>query len=62
MRYLAALQNEIAAAKGRGRNATATEAENYLAQLKSSDLKDKNLDAVRSQMIDYILKLSAAQT
>jgi hypothetical protein len=60
MRYLAALQDEIAAAKSRGGNATATEAENYLAQLKSSDLKDKDLDAVRSQMIDYILKLSSS--
>jgi hypothetical protein len=59
---LAALQNEIATAKGRGKNDTATEAENYLARLKSSDLKDENLDAVRSQIIDYILKLSPAQT
>jgi hypothetical protein len=62
MRYLAALQNQIATAKGRGKNGTATEAENYLARLKSSDLKNENLDSVRSQMIDYILNLSAAQT
>lgn len=36
MRYLTALQSETATAKGRRRNATTTEAENYLAQLKSS--------------------------
>lgn len=60
MRYLAALQDEIAAAKSRGESVTSIEAENYLAQLKSSDLKEQDLDAVRSQMIDYILILSSS--
>jgi len=60
MRYLAALQNEIAAAKSRGENTTVTEAENYLAQLKSCNLEDQDLDAIRSQMIDHILMLSSS--
>jgi hypothetical protein len=55
MRYLAALQNAITAAKGQGKDTT--EAEAYLANLKSSDLTNRDLDAIRSQMINYILAL-----
>jgi hypothetical protein len=60
MRYLAALQNAIVSAKAQRRNTSA--AENYLTQLKSSNLANQDLDAIRSQMIQYILSLTSSST
>jgi hypothetical protein len=60
MRYLTALQNAISSAKTQGKNTSA--AENYLTQLKSSDLTNQDLDAIRSQMIQYILSLTSSSS
>ncbi len=55
IRYLTTLQNTISLAKSQGKDTT--DAENYLANLKKSDLSSQNLDAVRGQMINHILSL-----
>jgi hypothetical protein len=55
MRYLATLQAAISAHPG----TTATEANNWLTTLKSTDLSSVDLDEIRDQMIDYILLLDA---
>jgi hypothetical protein len=60
MRYLTALQNAISSAKIQGKNTS--EAENYITQLKSSDLTNQDLDAIRSQMIRHILSLTSSST
>ncbi|MDD2954483.1 MAG: DUF2341 domain-containing protein, partial [Parabacteroides sp.] len=61
MRYLTTLQNAITVAKNSNPdNTTATEAENYLTNLKSSDLVNQDLSAVRSRMTDYILALQSS--
>jgi len=53
MKYLATLQAAITANPG----TTATEADNWLASLKTTDLSTVNLDEIRSKMTDYILTL-----
>jgi len=55
MRYLATLQNTINLAKSEGKDTSV--AESWLANLKGSDLNSQDLDAVRLQMINYILSL-----
>ena len=55
MRYLTALQNTIKSAKSQGKDTS--EAERWLVNLKKSNLATLDLDAVRLQMIDYILSL-----
>lgn len=56
VRYLATLQAAITAHPG----SNATTANNWLTTLKSTDLTTVDLDAVRSQMIDYILAITGA--
>lgn len=53
VRYLTTLLELIEEAKAEGKDAS--DAENWLADLKSSNLATKDLDAVRSEMIGYIL-------
>jgi len=53
--YLTTLLNVIDEASTQGKDTS--EAENYLANLKASDLTTKDLDVVRSEMIDHILYL-----
>ena len=55
VRYLATLQNTIKSAKSQGKDTSA--AESWLANLKKSDLTTQDLDAVRLQMINYIISL-----
>lgn len=55
VRYLTALQNTIITANAQGKDTT--EAENYLANLKNSDLSSQDLDVVRSQMANYTIEL-----
>jgi len=55
VRYLTTLQNAIRLAKSQGKDTS--EAESWLANLKDSDLTSQDLDAVRLQMINYILSL-----
>jgi len=55
VRYLTTLQNTIILAKSQGKDTTA--AENYLANLKKSDLSSQDLDVVRGEMINHILSL-----
>ena len=55
MRYLTTLQNTIRLAKSQGKDTSA--AESWLANLKDSDLTSQDLNAVRLQMINYILSL-----
>jgi hypothetical protein len=56
MRYLATLQNAITVAKGQSKDTA--EAENYLANLKTSNLANQDLNTVRSQITNYILTLT----
>jgi len=53
VRYLTTLLELIEEAKAAGKDTS--DAENWLADLKSADLMTKELDAVRSQVIDYVL-------
>jgi len=53
VKYLTTLLELIEEAKAEGKDTS--DAENWLADLKSSSLGTKDLGAVRSQMIDYIL-------
>ena len=55
IRYLTTLNKSIDVAKKLGKNTS--EAENWLASLKSSNLKTQNLDTVRATMVKYILDL-----
>ena len=55
VRYLTTLQNTIKSAKSQGKDTSA--AESWLANLKKSDLTTQDLDAVRLQMINYIISL-----
>ncbi len=55
IRYLTTLLEVIEVGKAEGRDTSA--AEDWLADLKGSDLTTKNLDTVRSEMIDHILSL-----
>ncbi len=55
VRYLTTLLNVIEEVKAQGKDTS--EAENYLANLKTSDLDTKDLDVVRSEMIVHILSL-----
>ena len=55
VRYLTTLLEAIEVGKAEGRN-TST-AEDWLADLKGSDLTTENLDTVRSKMINHILSL-----
>ena len=55
VRYLTTLQNTISLAKKQGMDTS--EAENWLANLKSSDLRSQDLDSVRSQIINYTISL-----
>jgi hypothetical protein len=55
VRYLTTLQNTIKKVKSQGKNTI--DAEKYLTDLKKSDLTSQDLDAIRSQMINYILSL-----
>lgn len=56
LRYLATLQQVINDAKASGK--TTSIAEDWLGDLKNSDLTTQDLDAIRSQMINYILDLT----
>jgi len=60
VRYLTTLLNVIEVANGEGKDTS--EAENYLADLKNSDLTTKDLDTVRSEMIEHILYLLEQRT
>lgn len=55
IRYLTTLLQLIENAKANGKDTSS--AESWLADLKSSDLTTRNLDSVRSEMIDHILSL-----
>ncbi|MCP4612729.1 MAG: hypothetical protein GY845_28880, partial [Planctomycetes bacterium] len=55
LRYVATLLDTIDTAKAQGKNTSS--AENYLASLKSSDLTTRDMDSVRSEIIDHILSL-----
>lgn len=57
VRYLTTLLKYVDTAKVRGKDVTAAEA--WLTNLKSSDLTMRDLDAVRSGMIGYILQFRA---
>lgn len=60
VRYVNALENAIAEAKDNGDTITATEAENYLTQIKNSNLNTQDLDGIRSRIIDYIVAFSTS--
>ena len=60
VRYLTTLLNAIEEAKVNGKDASF--AESWLIDLKSSDLAMKNLDNVRSEMIDHILSFQSYPT
>lgn len=55
VRYLTTLRNTIQTAKAAGKDTSAAEA--WLADLKASDLAAQNLDAIRAQMVNYLLGL-----
>lgn len=57
VRYLTTLLETIHEAKAEGKNTT--DVENWLAGLKSSDLTKRDLNSVRSTIIDYILSLNS---
>jgi len=56
IRYLTTLLEVIEEAKADARDTSS--AESWLAELKNADLATKDLDTVRSEMIDHILSLS----
>ncbi len=56
VRYLTTLLNTIQTAKNAGKNTS--NAESWLATLKTSNLDSQNLDSIRSQMANYIISLS----
>lgn len=58
-RYITTLLNTIKTAKGSGKDTSA--AESWLTELKNADLTTRDLDSVRSQMIDFILSLQEQQ-
>ena len=60
VRYLTTLLNAIEEAKANGKDASF--AESWLADLKSSDLTTKNLDNVRSEMIEHVLSFQSYPT
>ncbi|HEX3078303.1 MAG TPA: DUF2341 domain-containing protein, partial [Lachnospiraceae bacterium] len=60
VRYVKALENAIFKAKEKGDIVTATEAENYLTQVKNSNLYTQDLDVIRSRIINYILAFSTS--
>lgn len=60
VRYLTTLRELIEEAKAEGKDTS--DAENWLADLKSADLMTKDLNAVRSQMIGYILYFLEKET
>jgi hypothetical protein len=55
VRYLSTLLDRVAYAKTKGINTSAIE--NWLADLKQSNLATQNLDNIRSQMASYIVSL-----
>jgi len=62
VRYLNTLLEAIKKAKStEGKQATVLEAKQYLKKLKDNDINETkaDLDAIRSKMIDYILRLSS---
>jgi len=54
--YLSTLLDAIEAAQANGQDVT--EAQSYLAVLRQSDLMKADLDAIREEMIDFILRLN----
>ena len=60
VRYMTTLQNTIRIAKAGGKNTAA--AENFVAGVNSSDLSTQDLDAIRAQMVSYILALQNGST
>jgi hypothetical protein len=59
VRYLTTLLKTIERAKAEGKNTT--NAENWLANLKDSNLERQDLNNIRATIIDYILSLSPFQ-
>jgi hypothetical protein len=55
LRYLATLLTTIGVAQVQGKNTSQAEA--YVAWLKTADLKAQNLDTVRATLVDHILSL-----
>ncbi|MFA5074351.1 MAG: hypothetical protein WC539_10705 [Nitrospirota bacterium] len=55
VRYLTTLQNTIETARTAGKDVSG--AENWLANLKKSNLSTQNLDTVRQTMVNYIIAL-----
>jgi hypothetical protein len=55
LRYMATLQAAITAAKANGKDTAS--AENWLTILKNSNLETQDMDAIRTQMISFILNL-----
>ena len=60
VRYMTTLQNTIRIAKAGGKNTVA--AENFVAGVNRSDLSTQDLDAIRAQMVSYILALQNGST
>ncbi|MCP3681200.1 MAG: hypothetical protein GY861_00785, partial [bacterium] len=59
VRYLTTLINTIDTTRSQGKDTSA--AESYLTSLKNSDLTTRDLDTVRSEIIDHILSLQDEQ-
>ena len=59
IRYLTTLQNAIRDAKAAGKSTLS--AESWLSNLKNSNLSGQDLDAIRAQMVSYILSLSGLE-
>ncbi len=58
IKYITTLRQKINAAKAAGKDASAAEA--YVSSLASSDLKSKDLNQVRAEIIGHILSLSSS--